>query len=100
MAEFALDTGFLGYATLPLDAINKLNLEYVTFQPASMADGTEAMFDVYSFMIECHGKARAVDVPELPGIPLIGMSLLEGCELRIQIMEEGLVTITPLLDFN
>ena len=42
------------------------------------------------------GQYRTIDINESETVPLIGMQLLRGYDLRIQAIENGLVTIEAL----
>jgi clan AA aspartic protease len=95
-AEFVLDTGFAGFLTLPADAIAKLGLPYVGVQPSSLADSSKTLLTIYRLTVHWDGEDREVDVLELPGAPLLGMSLLDGFDVRIQAIDGGLVTIERL----
>ena len=54
------------------------------------------MFNVYEASLIWDGHVRTVEVNESEADPLVGMSLLEGFELKIQRIAGGLVTITAL----
>ncbi len=95
-ADFFLDTGFTGFLTLPPDAIAKLALPYVGIQPSSMADQSQTLLSIYRLTVLWDGEDREVDVLELEGAPLLGMSLLDGYEVRIQAVDGGLITIERL----
>jgi clan AA aspartic protease len=94
--EAVLDTGFTGVITLPPAACIALGLSYVRPQPAHLAGRRPVILDVF----ECHlwwdGTARNVEVLGLDGAPLIGMALLDGFDVRLQVAEGGLISIEPL----
>ena len=92
-AEFFLDTGFAGFMTLPPDAILKLGLTYIGPQRVSLAEGSRVLLDVYRLTVSWDGEERDIEVLEMEAAPLIGMSLLDGCEVRIQAVEGGVVII-------
>jgi hypothetical protein len=39
---------------------------------------------------------RAVEILAMDGAPLIGMTLLDGFDVRLQVTDGGLVSIEPL----
>ena len=92
-ADFFLDTGFAGFMTLPPEAILKLGLIYLGPQHASLAEGSRVLLNVYRLTVLWDGEERDIEVLEMDGAPLIGMSLLDGYEVRIQAIEGGLVII-------
>lgn len=95
-ADFVLDTGFAGFLTLPPDAITKLNLPYVGIQPSTLADNSRTLLSIYRLIVLWDGEKHEVDVLELEGAPLLGMSLLEGYDVRIQAVDGGLITLERL----
>lgn len=95
-ADFFLDTGFTGFLTLPSDAIAMLDLAYVGVQPSSLADNSRTFLSIYRLTVLWDGEDREIDVLELDGAPLLGMSLLEGYDVRIQAVDGGLITIERL----
>lgn len=95
-ADVVLDTGFTGELTLPPAAITALALPLDHYRPATLADGSITLMTVYKAVVEWDGTARSVDVLESEGIPLLGTSLLDGCEVLIEFKEGGRVVVTRL----
>ena len=91
--EFVLDTGFTGFMTLPPAACIALALPFQRRQPSLLADSSNVMLDVYEITVLWDGEEREVDVLAIDSAPLIGMSLLDGYDIRIQAVEGGLVSI-------
>lgn len=52
--------------------------------------------DAYRVGIEWDGQVRVVPALAAEGGPLVGMSLLRGSEVRIEVMDGGEVVIRPL----
>jgi clan AA aspartic protease len=94
--EFVLDTGFTGSLTIPPEACSALALPFLRLQPAHLADRSRIMLDVYEADLLWDGVERTVEVLAMDGAPLIGMALLTGFDVRLQVAEGGLVTIEPL----
>ena len=88
-----VDTGFTGWLTLPLAIIRRLNLTRYGQRPATQADGTVGIFDVYGAQVSWHEKQRPALVHQTAGEPLVGMALLEGNWLRVDVPEGGTVLI-------
>lgn len=61
-----------------------------------MADGNETVFDIYDGTVLCDGSQRRVAVDEASKAPLVGMTLLDGYELNVQVRSGGRVTIRSL----
>jgi len=91
-----VDTGYDGFLALQPARIAALGLPYLRRLLASLADGSTIFVDVHLATIVWDGVQRTVEVDAVDGAPLVGMKLLEGCELRIKVVSGGLVTIeTP-----
>jgi clan AA aspartic protease len=91
-----IDTGFSGFLTLPSSVIAALDLTWKGRDMATLGDGTFCIFEVYIASVIWDGAYRTIDINESETVPLIGMRLLRGCDLRIQTIEGGLVTIEAL----
>jgi clan AA aspartic protease len=91
-----VDTGFNGTLSLPSKLITELGLRLQTQGLAVLADGSERSFDVYEALILWHGRLLRILVGAIESAPLLGMSLLHGSELTIQIIEGGELAIRDL----
>jgi len=91
-----LDTGYTGSLSLPPATIRSLAMRLFGKRRAQLADGRIVTFDVYAGMVIWNGHAVAVEIDESPCDPLLGMKLLEGCELNIRVKPNGAVSIRPL----
>lgn len=94
--EAVVDTGFNGYLTMPQPLIDFLGLPWRRRGSGTLADGSRIIFDIYEAEIMWDGELRRVAVDCSEADPLVGMSLLQGCELLIQVVKNGNVTIRPL----
>jgi clan AA aspartic protease len=94
--DAVLDTGFSGSLTLPSNIIANLELSWKGRDTATLGDGTSCIFDVYLSTIIWDGQFRIIDVNESETVPLIGMQLLKGYDLRIQVIEGGSVMVLAL----
>ncbi|MDE0066325.1 MAG: hypothetical protein OXN44_05560 [Acidimicrobiaceae bacterium] len=94
--EAVVDTGYSEFLTLPADRVGELGLTRKHRGSARLADGSEIAFDVYDAELFWNGQAIAVLVDEAETTPLVGMALLEGHELRIEVRTGGRVLIDPL----
>ena len=95
--EAVIDTGFNGYLTLPNDLINYLKLQRAGSRYVTLGDGNVVVLDVYLAMVLWHGQQREVLALQADGGPLIGMSLLYGNRVMLEVVENGAVTIDSLL---
>ena len=94
--EAVIDTGYDGYLSLPRTIISALRLPWVRRGRAVLADGTEIDCEVYRAEIVWDGTQTPILVDEADTDPLIGMNLLNGFELKVQVRPRGKVTIKRL----
>jgi clan AA aspartic protease len=94
--EAVVDTGFSGFLTLPAAHAAGLDLPWVGQQRVMLADGSVHLIDVYEATIIWDGQTHAIDIDTSGAESLIGMSLLNGFELRMQVRPGGTVSITGL----
>jgi clan AA aspartic protease len=97
--EVVIDTGFNGYLTLPPDLISALGLPFRRNGRAVLGDGSEITFDIHEAVILWDGKPRRIAVDAADTEPLLGMSLLDGHELSLQVIEGGQALIRSLQTF-
>ncbi|MFM9962993.1 MAG: clan AA aspartic protease [Planctomycetaceae bacterium] len=94
--DAVVDTGFSGDVTMPFDLIRVLGLKWQGIGVGELADGREEVFDVYDGLVMWDGKSRRVEIEAAETQPLIGMNLLCGSALRIDVIPGGAVQINPL----
>ena len=94
--EAIIDTGFDGWLSLPSSLVVRLGLVWRRRGRALLADGSESVFDIYEATVDWDGEMRRIPVDEVETVPLLGMSLLEGYELTVQVQPGGNVTIRAL----
>ncbi|UKO96198.1 clan AA aspartic protease [Nostoc sp. UHCC 0870] len=88
-----IDTGFNGWLSLPPDLIAKLNLRWKRRGRAILGDGSECIFNVYEAIVIWDGSYLTIPIDEADSEPLVGMSLMEGYQLMVQVFEGGNVEI-------
>ncbi|MCY4658382.1 MAG: clan AA aspartic protease [Acidobacteria bacterium] len=94
--DTVIDTGFNGFLTLPAALIQELGLVWRRRGRAMLADGSDSLFDIYETTVVWNGRPKRVSVDEVDCDPLIGMSLLQGCELTVEVVDGGRVVVRPL----
>lgn len=90
-----IDTGFSGFLTLPRRDIERLQLNFKRHSEVVMADGPSKRVDVYDAEIVWWGPSQEIEVHELETDRLIGISLLTGSTLKIDVRTGGSVEIEP-----
>jgi clan AA aspartic protease len=94
--EAIIDTGFNGFLTLSPALIAVLGLPWLCREQGELADGSVLTFDVYVATVDWNGQSKSVEVEAADAQPLLGMALMRGFELRIQVVPGGSVTIAGL----
>lgn len=87
--EATIDTGFSGYLTLPPTLIATLQLRYDRTEIYTLGDNSDVVFDIYQATLEWDGRDRDVFVLETESKPLVGMSLLHGYHLFVDVIDGG-----------
>src|SRR5580704_16700173 len=87
--EAVIDTGYTASLTLPPAVVVALGLRWRSVDRGTLADGSECLFDVYEAKVVWDHKVRHILVDEADVDPLVGMRLLRGHELKMQIRARG-----------
>lgn len=96
LIEAIVDTGFTGDLTLPPSIVADLALKHLFSHAVVLADGTRPSVAIHEGVVCWHGRKQTVAVHCIECSPLIGMALLTGSVLTMEVKPEGAVTITPL----
>jgi clan AA aspartic protease len=96
VVDAVVDTGFNGFLTLPSALIATLGLPWLCRQEGQLADGSIQAFDVHVAIVDWDGQPRNVEVEAAETQPLIGMGLMRGSQLRIEVVPGGSVTVADL----
>ena len=73
--------------------VRELALPFVTSGRATLADGSQVSFDTYQVTVLWEGQLREVLADEAYTTPLVGMLLMDGYDLSIQVRTGGRVVI-------
>lgn len=96
VVDAVLDTGFNGYLTLPDNVVSALGLGYHSQTMAMLADGSLTPLRKFEGTVEWDGVPRDIIVLEASGGALVGMSMLHGSRVMLDVVDGGPVTIAPL----
>ena len=91
-----IDTGYSGNLTLPSTIVRELGLSFAGRVQAFLADATRVFFDVYEATVLWDGQPRQITVHESNATPLVGMALLRGHNLNIDVESGGRVAIQAI----
>lgn len=91
--DAAIDTGFNGFLTLPAALVESLGLPFAGPTSAILGDGNAVQLSVFEGRVILDDREVGIDVLAAGGGALAGMSLLQGFELRVEVVEGGRVTL-------
>ncbi|MXZ46218.1 MAG: clan AA aspartic protease [Chloroflexi bacterium] len=91
--EAVVDTGFDRFLTLPPRVVAELDLAFVGLNSVQLADGSEAALDSYAVTVLWDGRPRRVVTYVSDAAPLVGMALLAGHSLCVDVEPGGRVAI-------
>ncbi len=91
--EAVIDTGFTGFLTVTPALATELGLRFRSMNRATLADGSEATFPCYGVAVLWDGQARYIEADAADATPLVGMRLLDGHNLNIDVEDGGRVVI-------
>jgi clan AA aspartic protease len=94
--DAAIDTGFNDFLALPPAWVSRLWLPWVTQTDVTVADGSRRSVNAFTGFVSWNGRLIEVLVLELGAGPLVGMALLYGSRLTIDVVDGGRVTIEAL----
>ncbi len=91
-----LDTGFTGTVALPASDVQRLGLTNPRPEMVRFANGESGNCDVYLADVIWDGEERTTRVYAIGNEPLVGMYLLDGARVTIDVAEGGAVAVEPL----
>jgi clan AA aspartic protease len=94
--EAVIDTGYNGFLTLPASLIRDLDLPSAGAVQAALADGSRVKLDFFLAVIAWEGESYEVHVVAAEGGVLLGMAMLTGSRVTLDVEDEGTVTIESL----
>lgn len=93
LLEAVIDTGFTDFLTLPPTLIASLQLPFREAVEFTLADGNVVAFETYTATVVWDGQEKNAFVLSSDGGPLVGMSLLYGYRVILDVIDGGLVTV-------
>jgi clan AA aspartic protease len=96
LVEAAVDTGYNGFLTLPASHIRDLDLPFAGTVRATLGDGNEVKMDLFLAAAVWDEEPCEVLVLAVEGGALLGMAMLAGSRMTLDIEDDGVVTIESL----
>ncbi len=93
--QAVIDTGYSGFLTLPQALVAELELSFVGYGLAHLANDAEVEFEVYDVTVLWDGQPRDIEADATGSTPLVGMLLLDGYDLNVRVRNGGRVLIHP-----
>jgi len=94
--DAVIDTGFNGFLTLPAQLIADLALPFAGATRAMLAEGREVSIDVFEVTVLWDDQERSIVALATKGSTLVGMALLFGKRVTLDVEDAGSVTIEAL----
>ena len=91
--EAVIDTGFTDFLTLPPVLTAFLRLTFRESVEFVLGDGSPVQFDTYAAAVLWDDQQKNILVLASEGGPLVGMSLLYGYRVILDVVDGGTVTI-------
>ena len=91
--EAVIDTGYTGTVTLPTAVVADLELSFSHMGWAFLENDEVVSFDVHDVSVLWDGHLRHVKADATGSTPLVGMLLLDGHNLSIEVESGGSVFI-------
>ncbi len=91
--DAVVDTGFSRFLTLPPSVVEELGLPFAGARLVILADGSEVALDAYAATVLWDGRPREIVVYAADTMPLVGMSMIEGHSLYVEVESGGRVVI-------
>ncbi len=94
--DATIDTGYNGFLTLPKALIDELDLPSAGPARAALGDGNEVRMEIFLAVVQWQKEPKDVLVLAAEGGVLLGMAMLLGCRLILDVEADGVVAIESL----
>ena len=94
--QAVLDSGFTGAVALPAPDVQRLGLANPRLESVRFGNGESDNCEVYRARVLWDGEERTARVYAIGNEPLVGMALLRGSRVTMDVAEGGPVVIEPL----
>ena len=94
--DAVVNTGFNGFLVLPPELVEEMEMPFLHYSRSFLADDREMTLQTHQATINWNGDARRVRAIASGSAALVGMQLLEGHRLEMDIRPGGTVQIHSL----
>lgn len=94
--DAAINTGYRGFLSLPPHIVNHLALPYLGETQDIFSHDAQFSAPTYQAKILWDSRYREVPVHQINTSPFVGISLLKGYNLQLQIIENGIVFLNTI----
>lgn len=94
--ESVIDTGFSGALTLPVDLVERLQLQFARYVNGELADGSQTVVPLFFGNLRWADRLLEVEVAVAGASPLVGVQPLNGYRLIANYVPNGAVAIERL----
>jgi clan AA aspartic protease len=91
--DAVIDTGFDGLLSVSPDLVTRLQLPFGMTRFYELGDGSRVEFDIHRATVLWDGQERQVDALVTTGGVLVGMAMLNGFHLFVDVVDGGEVLI-------
>ena len=91
--EAVVDIGYTGFLTLPPALVDELELPFAYVGRAFLANDDQVEFDVHDVTVLWGSHLRQIRAAATGSAPPVGMLLLDGHDLSVQVRDGGQVVI-------
>ena len=91
--EAVVDTGYNRYLVLPPHLATEMELPFISKGESFLASGEETQYDVRGVTALWDGRPRYIEADFVGPVPLVGMLMLEGYNLSVDVEIGGRVVI-------
>lgn len=94
--DAVVDTGFDGFLSLPPNSISSLALLQTAEVFVQLANGCEDKMRGFEAEVDWDETRISIEVAEVDCEPLIGMRMMRGFRLTVDVLDNGTVTVERL----
>jgi clan AA aspartic protease len=96
LLDIGVDTGFTGHIVLPSTLLAAISAPRVGSRTAMLADGGQVSMDAHLVEVVWAGQPRKLLALNAEGRAMMGLSLLYGHKLSLEVTDDGAVLIERL----